>query len=66
MSMFPAETLLAYTAACLLVVVSPGPDNILAVSRGLSQGRAAAALTSIGAAWASCSTHWPPRWACRC
>ena len=49
MSMFPADTLLAYVAACLLVVVSPGPDNILAVSRGLSQGRAAAALTSIGA-----------------
>ncbi|WP_256221726.1 LysE family translocator [Variovorax sp. OK605] len=49
MSMFTINTMLAYVAACLLVVVSPGPDNILAVSRGLSQGRAAAALTSIGA-----------------
>jgi threonine/homoserine/homoserine lactone efflux protein len=33
----------------LLVVIAPGPDNILAISRGLSQGRAAAVLSSIGA-----------------
>ena len=39
----------AYLAAVLLVVVAPGPDNILAISRGLSQGRAAAILSSIGA-----------------
>ena len=49
MTMFPTDTLLAYVAACLLVVVSPGPDNILAISRGLSQGRVAAALSSVGA-----------------
>ena len=42
--MFPAETLLAYCAAVLLVVIAPGPDNILAIGRGLSQGRAAAVL----------------------
>lgn len=47
--MFPADLLVAYFAAVLLVVMSPGPDNILAISRGLSQGRLAAALTSIGA-----------------
>ena len=47
--MFPAEILLAYLAAVLLVVISPGPDNILAVSRGLSQGRLAGALSSVGA-----------------
>jgi len=47
--MFPTDTLLAYVAACVLVILAPGPDNILAVSRGLSQGRLAAALSSVGA-----------------
>jgi threonine/homoserine/homoserine lactone efflux protein len=47
--MFPPEVLLAYLAAVLVVVISPGPDNILAISRGLSQGWAAAALSSVGA-----------------
>lgn len=47
--MFPPEILFAYVAAVLLVVVSPGPDNILAVSRGLSQGPLAGALSSLGA-----------------
>ncbi|NML45428.1 LysE family translocator [Ramlibacter sp. G-1-2-2] len=47
--MFPADILLAYLAAVLLVVIAPGPDNILALSRGLSQGRTAAALSSLGA-----------------
>jgi threonine/homoserine/homoserine lactone efflux protein len=47
--MFPLDILLAYLAACLVVVLAPGPDNILAISRGLSQGRAAACLSSAGA-----------------
>jgi threonine/homoserine/homoserine lactone efflux protein len=47
--MFPTEILLPYLAAVLIVVAAPGPDNILAVSRGLSQGRVAAALSSLGA-----------------
>jgi threonine/homoserine/homoserine lactone efflux protein len=47
--MVPPEILFAYLAAVLLVVMSPGPDNILAISRGLSQGRLAGALSSIGA-----------------
>ncbi len=47
--MFPPEVLVAYLAAVVLVVVSPGPDNILAVSRGLSQGRLAGTLSSVGA-----------------
>lgn len=47
--MFPIDTLVAYVAACLIVVISPGPDNILAISRGLSQGRGAAALSAVGA-----------------
>ena len=47
--MFPTEIVLAHLAATLLVVIAPGPDNLLAISRGLSQGRAAAALSSLGA-----------------
>jgi threonine/homoserine/homoserine lactone efflux protein len=47
--MFPTDILLAYLAACLIVVISPGPDNILAIGRGLSQGRLAACLSSVGA-----------------
>lgn len=47
--MFPASVMLAYIAAVLVVVMAPGPDNILAVSRGLSQGVLAGALSSIGA-----------------
>jgi threonine/homoserine/homoserine lactone efflux protein len=47
--MFPTDILLAYVAACIVVVVSPGPDNILAIGRGLSQGPLAAALSAFGA-----------------
>ena len=47
--MFPPAVLAAYLAAVLLVVIAPGPDNILAISRGLSQGCVAAVLSSIGA-----------------
>lgn len=47
--MFPTEVLIAYLGAVLVVVAAPGPDNILAISRGLSQGPAAAALSSVGA-----------------
>lgn len=47
--MFPLDVLLPYLAAVCLVVLSPGPDNILAISRGLSQGPLAAALSSVGA-----------------
>jgi threonine/homoserine/homoserine lactone efflux protein len=47
--MFTTEILLAHLAAVLLVVIAPGPDNILAIGRGLSQGRMAAALSSLGA-----------------
>lgn len=47
--MFPPEILATYLAAVLLVILAPGPDNILAIGRGLSQGPLAAALSSIGA-----------------
>ncbi|MDE2398197.1 MAG: LysE family translocator [Burkholderiales bacterium] len=47
--MFPTPILAAYLAACLVVVLAPGPDNLLAIGRGMSQGRLAAALSSLGA-----------------
>ena len=47
--MFAPDILAAYVAATLLVVIAPGPDNILAISRGLSQRRVAAVLSLIGA-----------------
>ncbi len=45
--MFPIEIWLAYSAACLLLVLSPGPDNLLAIGRGLSQGKQAAMVSGI-------------------
>jgi threonine/homoserine/homoserine lactone efflux protein len=45
--MFPIEIWLAYSAACLLLVLSPGPDNLLAIGRGLSQGKRAAMVSGI-------------------
>jgi len=43
--MFPIEVWITYTLACLLLVISPGPDNILAIGRGLSQGKVAACFS---------------------
>ena len=48
--MFPIETWVAYTAASMLIVLAPGPDIVLSIARGLSQGRRAAVLSSVGAA----------------
>ena len=48
-TLFPPDVMLAYLAAVLLVVIAPGPDNLLAISRGLSQGKLAGALSSLGA-----------------
>lgn len=45
--MFPAEVFVTYTLACVLLVISPGPDNLLAVGRGLSQGRWAAMVSGF-------------------
>ena len=45
--MFPIEVFLTYTLACLLLVISPGPDNILAIGRGLSQGKLAASVSGF-------------------
>jgi threonine/homoserine/homoserine lactone efflux protein len=45
--MFPIEVFIAYTTACVLLVLSPGPDNLLAVGRGLSQGKLAALVSDL-------------------
>lgn len=45
--MFPIDILTAYTLACLLLVISPGPDNLLAIGRGLSQGKLAAIISGV-------------------
>lgn len=45
--MFLLEIWAAYTAACLLLVLSPGPDNLLAIGRGLSQGKRAAMVSGV-------------------
>lgn len=43
--MFPMDVFVTYTLACLLLVISPGPDNLLAIGRGLSQGKSAAIVS---------------------
>ena len=45
--MFPIDVFVTYTLACLLLVISPGPDNLLAMGRGLSQGRFAAIISGL-------------------
>ncbi|MBL8447821.1 MAG: LysE family translocator [Zoogloeaceae bacterium] len=47
--MIPPDVLATYLLAAILVVVAPGPDNLLAISRGLCQGWRAAALSALGA-----------------
>ncbi|MEI9431808.1 LysE family translocator [Mesorhizobium sp. Cs1299R1N3] len=48
--MFPIDIWLAYTTASVVIVIAPGPDVVLSISRGLTQGRAAATLSALGAA----------------
>lgn len=47
--MFPIDIWLAYTLACIFIVLAPGPDIVLSIARGLSQGRLAAMLSGLGA-----------------
>ncbi|MBI2515386.1 MAG: LysE family translocator [Opitutae bacterium] len=42
-----SHTFWIYTLTCLLLVAAPGPDNLLAVARGLSQGRRAAVVSAL-------------------
>ena len=48
--MITTDIWLVYTGACIVIILSPGPDNLLAIGRGVSQGRAATCLSSLGAA----------------
>lgn len=48
--MFPIDIWLTYTLASILIVLAPGPDIVLSIARGLSQGRIAATLSGLGAA----------------
>jgi len=41
------HTFLLYTLTCLALVAAPGPDNLLAIARGLSQGKRAAAVSAL-------------------
>lgn len=45
--MFPVDVFSAYSFACLLLIISPGPDNLLAIGRGLSQGPVAAVVSGM-------------------
>jgi threonine/homoserine/homoserine lactone efflux protein len=47
--MFPLDIWLAYTFASVLIVLAPGPDVVLAIARGVSQGRPAAVASALGA-----------------
>jgi threonine/homoserine/homoserine lactone efflux protein len=47
--MFPIDIWLAYTVASILIVLAPGPDIVLSMARGLSQGRVAAMYSGLGA-----------------
>ncbi|MEZ2331658.1 LysE family translocator [Mesorhizobium sp. RCC_202] len=47
--MFPIDIWLAYTLASVLIVLAPGPDIVLSIARGLSQGRLAASVSGLGA-----------------
>ncbi len=45
--MFNIDVWLAFTIACLALAISPGPGNILAIGKGLSQGKLAAVIVGI-------------------
>ncbi|MEZ4388549.1 MAG: LysE family translocator [Candidatus Krumholzibacteriia bacterium] len=44
----PLAVLGPYLAACILLTIAPGPDNVLVVSLGLSRGRRPAVLAAWG------------------
>lgn len=51
MSFIPdVPTMLTFTLACVILVLTPGPDMTLFIGRSLSQGRAAGMVSMLGAA----------------
>ena len=45
---FDAATLIAYCAACALLIISPGPGQALIIARAVEGGARAGVLTAIG------------------
>lgn len=48
-----SPVLLAFTVACIVLAITPGPDMTLFVSRALQQGRAAGLMSMAGALFGS-------------
>jgi len=46
--MFEVSTLLTFTAAVILLAITPGPDLFLIIGRGVTQGKAPALMTALG------------------
>jgi threonine/homoserine/homoserine lactone efflux protein len=46
--LFDAPTLLTYTAACIALIIAPGPGQALVIARTLSGGARAGVLTAAG------------------
>ena len=47
--MLPDSQLLLFLTASLIVIVAPGPDNVLVLTRGITLGRRAALVSAVGA-----------------
>ncbi|MDP9426891.1 MAG: LysE family translocator [Actinomycetota bacterium] len=47
--MFQEINLVLFLTTSLVVIVAPGPDNLLVLTRGISQGRKAAMVSAAGA-----------------
>ena len=45
----PETNLILFLTASLALIVAPGPDNILVLTRGIAQGRGAALVSAVGA-----------------
>jgi threonine/homoserine/homoserine lactone efflux protein len=48
MGMPPTENLLPFALALLVLAITPGPDIMLVVARGIGQGRRVAVMTVVG------------------
>ena len=46
--MIAAHDVLIFTAACVLMVLTPGPNMIYLISRSICQGRAAGVTSLVG------------------
>lgn len=51
-----------FAAASLALVLTPGPNTLYVMTRGIAQGRKAALISALGASWGIWSTHYLPRW----